>query len=129
MYEGILSNEKRLNILYPELTQSFTCICIAGIKGIGGYIYCVWSCVVLIVFSLSLQLCVAGVGYLELMLAVRTPLTEEEFEASNKGQVAQLLKEGEECRGEGRGGESGECDRGGIVSVLFKDAHCSCDIS
>ena len=41
------------------------------------------------------QLCVAGVGYLEEMLAVRTPLTEEEFEASNKGQVARLLREGE----------------------------------
>ena len=62
---------------------------------------------------LSLQLCVAGVGYLEMMLAVRTPLTEEEFEASDKGQVAQLLKEGEECvEGEGRGGKSEERGKG-----------------
>ena len=64
--------------------------------------FAVISCVLL-----SVQLCVASVGYLELMLAVRTPLTQEEFEASDKGQVAQLLKEGEECRREGRGGE--EC--------------------
>jgi hypothetical protein len=38
--------------------------------------------------------CVAGAGYLELMLSTRTPLTKEEFESSDKGQVAQLLHEG-----------------------------------
>ena len=36
----------------------------------------------------------AGVAYLELMLSARTPLTKEEFESSDKGQVAQLLLEG-----------------------------------
>lgn len=71
----------------------------------------------------------AGVGYLELMLAVRTPLTEEEFEASDKGQVAQLLKEGEECGGEGKGGEVENVTEVGSCLWLFKDAHCSCDIS
>ena len=57
----------------------------------------------------------AGVGYLEEMLAVRTPLTEEEFEASDKGQVARLLREGEgSVGGAGSvGGRTGVCGRRG----------------